>query len=89
MVRFIPNLLKDRPPFKLAKRFAFDLLIGQFDHVVGLMAMMAKLNVLAVIAAGDAVFRETNIIGDMISKEYKRGRNQQNFFTTGTKIEKG
>lgn len=89
VVRFIPNPLADRPPFKLAKRFAFDLLIGQFDHVVGLMAMMAKLNVLAVIAAGDAVFRETNIIGDMISKEYKRGRNQQNFFTPGTKIEKG
>jgi len=88
VVRFIPNPLEYRPPFKVAKRFAFDALIGQFDHVVGLMAMLAKLNVLSVIAAGDAVFRETNIIGDMISKTYKRGRNQQNFFTPGTRIEK-
>ena len=88
VVRYVPNPLSDRPAFKVVPRVAFDQLIGQFDHVVGLMAMMAKLNVLAVIAAGDAVFRETNIIGDMISKEYKRGRNQQNFFTPGTHIEK-
>ncbi len=89
ILSFIPNVLKTGPSFVIAKRFAFDALVGQFDHTIGLMAMMAKLNVLAVIAAGDAVFRETNIIGDMISKQYKKGRNQQNFFTPGTRIEKG
>ena len=89
VLSFVPNQLVSGPAFVIAKRFAFDALIGQFDHTIGLMAMMAKLNVLAVIAAGDAVFRETNIIGDMISKTYKKGRNEQNFFTPGTRIEKG
>lgn len=89
VLSFVPNLLKTGPAFVIAKRFAFDALIGQFDHVIGLMAMMAKLNVLAVVAAGDATFRETNIIGDMVSKRYKKGRNEQNFFTPGTRIEKG
>lgn len=89
ILSYVPNMLRTGPPFVIAKRFAFDALIGQFDHTIGLMAMMAKLNVLAVVAAGDAVFAETNIMGDMVSKQYRKGRNAQNFFTPGTRIEHG
>lgn len=88
LLDWVPNPLDSGPTFALARRPSFDLLKGQYDHVIGLMAMMAKLNVLAYIANQDAVFRETNIIGDIIGEEYKRGRFEYNFFTPGTRIER-
>ena len=75
-------------PFVVPHRFSFDALTSQYHHVVGLMAMMAKLNVLSIIAAEDAVFRETNIFGELESGEYQRGRAAINFFSPGTRIEK-
>lgn len=84
----VPNPLESGPAFVLAKRPHFDELKGQYDHVVGLMAMMAKLNILAYIASEDAVFRETNIIGDLIGEKYERGRFATNFFSQGTGIER-
>lgn len=83
----VPNVLEG-PSFVMAKRPHFDELKGQFDHVIGLMAMMAKLNILAYIASEDAVFRETNIIGDLIGEKYDRGRFATNFFSAGTNIER-
>lgn len=85
---FIPNPLRSGPPFYISKRFAFDRLTGQFDHTLGLMVQMAKLNVLSVIAASDSVFRETNVIGDIINQTYERGRNAVNYFTPGTRVER-
>ena len=73
---FIPNPLKSGPRFVVAKRFSFDQMQGQFQHVIGLMANMAKINVLSVIAMEDAVFTETNIIGEIESGQYKKGRLQ-------------
>lgn len=85
---YIPNLLTTGPMFHVAKRFSFDRLVSQYHHVIGLVAMQAKLNVLALIAAEDSVFKETNIIGDLEGTSYERGRFAINFFEPGTRIEK-
>ena len=85
---YIPNPLTSGPAFVMTKRFSFDQLQGQYHHVFGLMAMMAKLNILGLIGVEDSTFRETNIIGDMIGDEYERGRFAVNQFEPGTRIEK-
>lgn len=86
----IPNPLREYGilPFSFAKRFSFDKLKGQYDEMLGMMAMMAKLNILALIASEDAVFRETNIIGEMEGVKYQRGRFATNHFQPGTRIER-
>ena len=61
---------------------------SQFHHVIGLMANMAKINVLSVIAMEDAVFTETNIIGEIESGQYKKGRFAVNYLTPGSQISK-
>ena len=38
---YTPNPLKSGPRFVISKRFSFDRLTGQYDHVLGLMAAMA------------------------------------------------
>ena len=85
---YIPNPLTEGPAFVLTKRFSFDKLQSQWHHAFGLMAMMAKLNILGLIAAEDSAFRETNIIGEMVGDEYERGRFAVNQFEPGTRIEK-
>jgi len=85
---FIPNPLKSGPRFVIAKRFSFDRLQGQYDHVLGLMAAMAKINVLSIIAMEDSVFTETNIIGELESGNYKRGRFAVNYLTPGSQVAK-
>jgi hypothetical protein len=88
IIDFIPNPLKSGPRFVVAKRFSFDQLQGQFHHVIGLMANMAKINVLSVIAMEDAVFTETNIIGEIESGQYKKGRLAVNYLTPGSQVSK-
>ncbi len=85
---FIPNPLKSGPRFVIAKRFSFDQLQGQFHHVIGLMANMAKINILSVIAMEDAVFTETNIIGEIESGQYRKGRFAVNYLTPGSQVSK-
>lgn len=46
------------PSFRVAKRFSFDELVGQYDHTIGLMQMVARLNLLAFISTTDSVFAE-------------------------------
>jgi hypothetical protein len=87
MVGFIPNPL-EAPAFVMTKRFSFDKLQSHFAHTFGLMAMMGKLNILGLIATEDGVFRETNIIGEMVGNTYERGRFAVNQFESGTQIEK-
>jgi len=88
LLSHIPNPLYSGPAFVVTKRFSFDKLQGQFHHVFGLMAMMAKLNILGLIGVEDSTFRETNITGEMIGNVYKRGRFAVNEFEPGTRIEK-
>ncbi len=88
IVDYIPNPLESGPAFVMTKRFSFDKLQGQYHHVFGLMAMMAKLNILGLISVEDATFRETNIIGEMVGDVYERGRFAVNLFESGTRIEK-
>ena len=88
IVDFVPNPLKSGPSFVVAKRFSFDRLQGQFDQVVGLMASMAKINILSVIAMEDAVFTETNIVGEIESGQYRKGRNSINYLTPGSQVVK-
>lgn len=87
MLGFISNPLST-PAFVFHKRFAFDKLKSQYTHVFGLMAMMAKLNMLGLIAAEDSSFRETNIFGDMNSSRYKKGRDAINFLEPSARVEK-
>jgi hypothetical protein len=88
LLSYVPNLLASSP-FRVVKRFSFDQLTGQYDHIIGLMANIARLNLLATIATEDSVMAETNIVGDLAQGDvYRRGRNAVNFFTPGSQIAK-
>ena len=84
---FIPNVLST-PPFVFMKRTSFDQLKGQYDHVIGLMAMMAKINIMSAIAMEDSVFTETNISGEIESGQYRKGRFAVNYLSPGTQVSK-
>jgi len=84
---FIPNTLST-PPFVFVKRVSFDQLKGQYDHVIGLMAMMAKINIMSAIAMEDSVFTETNISGEIESGQYRKGRFAVNYLSPGTQVSK-
>ena len=84
---FIPNVLST-PPFVFMKRVCFDQLKGQYDHVIGLMAMMAKINIMSAIAMEDSVFTETNISGEIESGQYRKGRFAVNYLAPGTQVSK-
>ena len=85
---FIPNPLDSGPSFVIAKKFAFDKLQGQYDQIIGLMAYMAKINVMSIIAMEDAVFTETNISGEIESGQYRKGRFAVNYLAPGTQVSK-
>lgn len=88
LLDIVPNVLS-RPAFVLDRRFDFDDVIGQWDHAIGLMAMIAKLNIIGYVAAEDSTMSETNVIGDPTHAKYRRGRQAVNYFAPGTKIERG
>lgn len=88
LLDYQPNPLSSGPAFHVFKRFSFNQLQGQFHHVVGLLAMMAKMNVLAQIAMEDAVFAETNVYGGDQGQPYRRGRNAVNYFEQGTQVDR-
>ena len=87
-IDFIANPLQSGPAFVIAKKFSFDQLQGQYDQVIGLMASMAKMNVMSVIAMEDAVFTETNISGELESGQYRKGRFAVNYLAPGTQVSK-
>ena len=84
---FIPNVLSTAP-FVFMKKFSFDQLTGQYDHVIGLMGMMAKINIMSAIAMEDSVFTETNISGEIESGQYRKGRFAVNYLAPGTQVSK-
>ena len=88
IIDFIPNPLTSGPMFVIAKRFAFDQMQSQFQHVIGLMANMAKINILGTIAMEDAVFTETNIVGEIESGKYRKGRFAVNYLAPGSQVSK-
>jgi len=61
---------------------------SQFQHITGLMANMAKINILGTIAMEDAVFTETNITGEIESGKYRKGRGAVNYFAPGSTVSK-
>lgn len=88
LLSYRPNILS-RPEFYLLKRFSFDALTGQYDHVVGLMAAMARLNLLLIIATEDTVMAETVVVGDLAQGNvWNRGRNAVNFLMPGSSAER-
>tara|TARA_R100001460_G_scaffold80267_1_gene121234 strand:- start:1131 stop:2888 length:1758 start_codon:yes stop_codon:yes gene_type:complete len=88
IVDFVPNPLKSGPAFVVAKRFSFDQMQGQFDQTIGLMSAMAKINIMSVIAMEDAVFTETNVVGEIESGQYRKGRFAVNYLTPGSQVVK-
>ena len=50
------------------------------------MAAMAKINVMSVIAMEDAVFTETNVVGEIESGQYRKGRNAINYLSPGSQV---
>jgi hypothetical protein len=86
IVDFVPNPLKSGPAFVCVKRYSFDQIQGQFDQVIGLMAAMAKINIMSIIAMEDAVFTETNIVGEIESGQYRKGRNAINYLSPGSQV---
>ncbi len=88
IIDFMPNVLNSGPCFVVAKRYAFDQMQSQFQHITGLMANMAKINILGTIAMEDAVFTETNIVGEIESGKYRKGRFAVNYLTPGSQVSK-
>ena len=88
IVDFVPNPLQSGPAFVVAKRFSFDQLQGQFDQTIGLMSSMAKINIMSIIAMEDAVFTETNVVGEIESGQYRKGRFAVNYLTPGSQVVK-
>jgi hypothetical protein len=85
---YIPSPLASGATFVFMKRFAFDKLISQYQHVIGLMAQMAKMNIMGMIASEDSVFRETNIFGELNSGDYQKGRFGVNLLDRQSRVEK-
>lgn len=86
LLEYRPNLLSG-PMFVIAKRIAFDELQGQYDHVIGLMAMQARLSVMQAQWMQDNVHSETNIYGPAPAS-YRKGRFAINEMDQGTRVEK-
>ena len=84
----IENPLTTGPRFEVVRRATFNLLVGQYNNAIGLLAHMAKLNVLSLIATEDSVNRETNIYGGITNQDYQRGRKAVNYFPQGAKVER-
>ncbi len=75
--------------FDIPKRISFDRLQSQYHHIIGLQGMMAKMNILGLVASEDSVFAPTNIFGTMLSQEYELGRFGFNEFENTARVEKG
>ena len=78
---FTENPLWPEPPFVVMRRYSFNANISAYHHVIGLVAMMAKLNILGLVASQDSVFRETNVTGEVESGEYRFGRGVVNILS--------
>ena len=83
---YMESPLPSGQTFVFAKRISFDKLISQYHHVIGLMALLARFNILSYMSAKDNVFRPTNIFGEQIEDEYEFGRFAVNTFEPGASV---
>ena len=65
-----------------------DFLLKEGLLINVIMANMAKINILGTIAMEDAVFTETNIVGEIESGKYRKGRFAVNYLTPGSQVSK-
>lgn len=85
-LEFTPNPLRSGPQFVALRRYAVDQLTGHYDHVLGLMSSIAKLNLLARIVMEDAAFAETVVEGNLAQgEEWRRGRDAINYLEPGSR----
>lgn len=66
-----------RPPFVVPRRFTFDKLVGQFNHVIGLASTVAKLTLLTQISMEEAAFAPIVVTGRM-DGPFRKGRDAVN-----------
>lgn len=85
---FAENPIWPEPAFVPMRKYSFSNNVSAYHHVIGLVGMMAKLNMLGLIASEEGVFRETNIFGDLLSGTYKKGRRAVNTLSTSSRVEK-
>lgn len=89
-LEFMENPLTSGPMFVTAPRISFsrDEYESQFIHLLGLMAIMAKYNMLGLIATEQATFAETNVAGQVISnnQQYQFGEEAVNILAPGTQV---
>ena len=86
---FDPNPLYPLNRFVIPKRFSFNKLAGHYDHIIGLMATMARIQILEYIFLEDSVNTETNIAGESLEGDvYRKGRNAVNRLAQGTQVTK-
>lgn len=88
VIEYTPNICTTGPMFVVGKRFSFDKMVSQYHHVIGLVAMMAKFNVLSLVVAEEGAFSEINIFGEMEGGNYQRGKKGINFFDPNSRVEK-
>jgi hypothetical protein len=85
---YIPNPIT-RPRFVVARRFSFNRLTGHYDHIVGLMATMARIQILEYLHLEENVFGEVNIFGESLEGDtYHSGRGGFNRFEQNARVEK-
>jgi hypothetical protein len=85
----IANPVRGRPTFHIFKRFSFNRPQGQFDQSIGLMASIAKVNLLAQIAMEEGVLGETNVFDSTADAgDYVKGRDAVNVLDTNARVEK-
>jgi hypothetical protein len=85
---FMPNPIESGSAFVVPKRFSFDRPQSQWHHVIGLSAMMAKLNILALIAGEDNVFAPLVMDGELVGNTWETGRGSVNEVERGTQVKK-
>jgi len=88
VINYIENPLDSGPLFVFAKRFSYNRNVSQYHHVIGIQSMLAKLTVSGLIANEEAVFRPTNIFGEMVGDEYDAGRQGINEFDRDARVER-
>ncbi len=86
VVDFVPNPLRQSVPFVIPRRFSFNQLAGHYDHLIGLMVAFVKMTILGVVAMEDGVFVETNVEGEVLSGEYRKGRGEVNIMAPGSSV---
>lgn len=79
----------DDTPFVFGARPTLGNMQGQYDQTIGLLSMMTRLNVLTLQSVQDDVNAPVEIIGDIESGEYKRGRFAVNKYSPGTTVQRG